>query len=49
MCWISAERDRCRAVRELQGFDDRMLRDIGIVRGEIKTAVRYARARPRDV
>ena len=47
--WISAERHRRRAVRELQSFDDRMLRDIGITRAEIKATVRYARAQSLDI
>lgn len=33
-----------RAVQELQGFDDRMLRDIGLGRGEIERAVRAGRS-----
>jgi uncharacterized protein YjiS (DUF1127 family) len=34
-----------RAVREMQHLDDRMLRDIGITRESIDSAVRYGRER----
>jgi uncharacterized protein YjiS (DUF1127 family) len=37
---LSAQRRLRRAVRELHRLDDRMLRDIGVTRGEIESAVR---------
>lgn len=36
----TAERCVRRAIRELQRLDDRVLRDIGVTRGEIESAVR---------
>jgi uncharacterized protein YjiS (DUF1127 family) len=37
---LSAQRRLRSAVRELHRLDDRMLRDIGVTRGEIESAVR---------
>jgi uncharacterized protein YjiS (DUF1127 family) len=39
---FAAERRRRKAMRELQRLDDRMLKDIGIRRGEIEVVVRNA-------
>jgi uncharacterized protein YjiS (DUF1127 family) len=39
---LAAERRRRSAMRELQRLDDRMLKDIGIRRGEIEVVVRNA-------
>lgn len=36
----------CRAERELYALDDRMLKDIGIARSEIHTAVRERQSGP---
>ena len=39
-----------RAIAELQGLDDHMLRDIGFTRGEIESCVRHSRQnRRRDL
>jgi uncharacterized protein YjiS (DUF1127 family) len=46
---VAAEQRRRNAIRQLQRLDDRMLRDMGIHRGDIEFAVRNgmpARARP---
>jgi uncharacterized protein YjiS (DUF1127 family) len=46
---VAAEQRRRNAIRQLQRLDDRMLRDMGIHRGDIESAVRNgvpARARP---
>ena len=44
MLWLAGEeRGRRRAIRELKRFDDKMLADIGIRRGDIERAVRYGR------
>jgi uncharacterized protein YjiS (DUF1127 family) len=37
-----------KALRELESFPDHMLRDIGLNRSEIASAVRYGRANGRD-
>ena len=42
---LAAERRRRRAISELQGFDDRVLADMGVTRGEIEFAVRNGRPR----
>jgi uncharacterized protein YjiS (DUF1127 family) len=43
--WVLAEYRTRRAVHEMQHLDDRMLRDIGIMRESIDSAVRYGRER----
>jgi uncharacterized protein YjiS (DUF1127 family) len=40
---VAAERQLRRAIRELQQFDDRTLRDIGLGRSEIEFVVRFGR------
>ena len=41
---LAAERRRRVAIHELQTFDDRMLADIGLTRGDIGNAVRFGRS-----
>ena len=38
--WMAAEQSRRNAIRQLERLDDRMLRDMGLHRGEIEFAVR---------
>src|SRR5262245_41773791 len=42
---LAAERRRRRAIFELARFDDRILADMGVTRGEIEFAVRNGRSR----
>jgi len=41
--WVATERQMQRSVGELSLLDDRILRDIGIDRSEITSAVRHGR------
>src|SRR5262245_44517166 len=41
---LAAERRRRLATSELHAFDDRMLADIGLTRGDIDNAVRFGRS-----
>jgi uncharacterized protein YjiS (DUF1127 family) len=41
---IAVERQRRRAIQELHTFDDRMLADIGLTRGDVENAVRFGRS-----
>jgi uncharacterized protein YjiS (DUF1127 family) len=41
---LAAEQRRRRAIDELHTFDDRMLADIGVTRGDIDNAVRFGRS-----
>ena len=41
---LAAERRRRRAISELHAFDDRMLADIGLNRGDIDNAVYFGRS-----
>jgi uncharacterized protein YjiS (DUF1127 family) len=45
IAWFETRRRMRRAVDELMALDDRMLRDIGVSRGEILYAARYGRER----
>jgi uncharacterized protein YjiS (DUF1127 family) len=46
--WVSREFSVRRSMRQLGAFDDRMLRDIGIVRADIEGAVRRGHDAPSD-
>ena len=41
---LAAERRRRQALHELHAFNDRMLADIGLTRGDIDNAVRFGRS-----
>jgi uncharacterized protein DUF1127 len=43
---IAFELEVWRSLREIQGFDDKMLRDIGLQRGGIEHALRHGVADP---
>jgi uncharacterized protein YjiS (DUF1127 family) len=42
---LADERGLRQAIRELEAFDDRRLRDIGLFRGDIEGAVRFGHRR----
>jgi uncharacterized protein YjiS (DUF1127 family) len=43
LAWVADERRLRQAIRELEAFDDRRLRDLGLTRETIEDAVRLGR------
>jgi uncharacterized protein YjiS (DUF1127 family) len=43
LAWLADTRRLRQAIRELETFDDRRLRDVGLTRGDIECAVRLGR------
>ena len=44
IAWIGSRRRLHRDIKELMALDDRILRDIGLRRGEVEYAARYGRS-----